>query len=91
MGNLHICEATINAERSLHILKQQVLPSRLRHFQGRPCLFYYDNAEATFYIYAPVQICLALKMWSALWSAKYDHEGSNQADTEDLYTWKMAK
>ena len=39
MGNLHICEGTINAERYIQVLEQHMLPSKQRLFHGRPCLF----------------------------------------------------
>ena len=45
MGNLHICEGTINAERNIQVSEQHMLPSRQRLFQGHPCLFQQDNAE----------------------------------------------
>ena len=45
MGNLHICEGTINAERYMQVLGQHKLPSKQRLFQGCPCLFQQDNAE----------------------------------------------
>uniref|UniRef100_A0AAR2KV54 Tc1-like transposase DDE domain-containing protein n=1 Tax=Pygocentrus nattereri TaxID=42514 RepID=A0AAR2KV54_PYGNA len=45
MGNLHICEGTINAERYIQVLEQHMLPSKQRLFQGRPCLFQQDNAK----------------------------------------------
>lgn len=37
MGNLHICEGTINAET--------YVPSKQRLFHGRRCLFQQDNAK----------------------------------------------
>ena len=45
MGNLHICEGTINAERYIQVLEQHMLPSKQRLFHGRPCLFQQDNAK----------------------------------------------
>ncbi len=39
MGNLHICEGTIYAERYIQVLEQNMLPSMRRLFQGHPCLF----------------------------------------------------
>uniref|UniRef100_A0A3B4CCP3 Tc1-like transposase DDE domain-containing protein n=1 Tax=Pygocentrus nattereri TaxID=42514 RepID=A0A3B4CCP3_PYGNA len=45
MGNLHICEGTINAERYIKVLEQHMLPSKQRLFQGRPCSFQQDNAK----------------------------------------------
>ena len=45
MGNLRICEGTINAERYLQVLEQHMLPSKQRLFHGRPCLFQQDNAN----------------------------------------------
>lgn len=45
MGNLHICEGTINAERYIQVLEQHMLPSKRRLFHGRPCLFQQDNAK----------------------------------------------
>uniref|UniRef100_A0AAR2M5U8 Tc1-like transposase DDE domain-containing protein n=1 Tax=Pygocentrus nattereri TaxID=42514 RepID=A0AAR2M5U8_PYGNA len=45
MGNLHICEGTINAERYIQVLEQHMLPSNQCLFQGRPCLFQQDNAK----------------------------------------------
>ena len=45
MGNLHICEGTINAERYIQVLEQHMLPSKQRIFHGCPCLFQQDNAK----------------------------------------------
>ncbi len=45
MGSLHIWKGTINAERYIQVLKQHMLPSRRRLFQGRPCIFQHDNAR----------------------------------------------
>ena len=45
MGNLHICEGTINAERYIQVLEQHMLPSKQHLFHGRPCLFQQDNAK----------------------------------------------
>ena len=45
MGNLHICEGTINAERYIQVLEQHIVPSKRRLFQGRSCLFQQDNAK----------------------------------------------
>ena len=45
MGNLHICEGTISAERYVQVLEQHMLPSKQRLFQRRPCLFIQDNAK----------------------------------------------
>uniref|UniRef100_A0AAR2J834 Transposase Tc1-like domain-containing protein n=1 Tax=Pygocentrus nattereri TaxID=42514 RepID=A0AAR2J834_PYGNA len=39
MGNLHICEGTINAERYIQVLEQHMLPSKQRLFQGHPAYF----------------------------------------------------
>ncbi len=39
MGNLHVLEGTMNAERYIKVLEQHMLPSRRRLFQGRPCVF----------------------------------------------------
>ncbi len=39
MGSLHVLEGTMNAERYIKVLKQHMLPSRWRLFQGRPCVF----------------------------------------------------
>lgn len=44
-GNLHFCDGTINAEKYISVLEEQMLPSRRRLFQGRPCLFQQDNAK----------------------------------------------
>ncbi len=44
MGNLHICEGTINAERYIQVLEQYMLPSKQCLFQGHPCLFQ-DNSK----------------------------------------------
>ncbi|KAI5086023.1 hypothetical protein C0J45_23513, partial [Silurus meridionalis] len=43
MGSLHICKGIINAERYIQVLEQNMLPSRRRLFQGRPCIFQHDN------------------------------------------------
>ncbi len=45
VGSLHVLEGTMNAERYIKVLEQQMLPSRLRLFQGRPCVFQQDNAK----------------------------------------------
>ncbi|KAL6463867.1 hypothetical protein MHYP_G00282580 [Metynnis hypsauchen] len=45
MGNLHICEGTINAERYIQVLEQHMLPSKKYLLQGRLCLFQQDNAK----------------------------------------------
>ena len=45
MGNLHICEGTINAEKYIQILEKHMMPSKRRLFHGRPCLFQEDNAK----------------------------------------------
>ncbi len=45
MGSLHVLEDTMNAERYIKVLEQHMLPSRLRLFQGRPCVFQQDNAK----------------------------------------------
>ena len=46
MGNLHICESNINAERYIQVVEQPMLPSKQRLFHGRPCLFQQDNAKS---------------------------------------------
>uniref|UniRef100_A0A8C2KV30 Tc1-like transposase DDE domain-containing protein n=1 Tax=Cyprinus carpio TaxID=7962 RepID=A0A8C2KV30_CYPCA len=47
MGSLHIWKGTINAERYIQVLEQQMLPSRRRLFQGRPYfVFQHDLAPA---------------------------------------------
>lgn len=43
MGNLQICDGTVNAERYIQVLEQHMLPSKQRLFQGRPCLFQQDT------------------------------------------------
>ncbi len=45
MDSLHVLEGTMNAERYIKVLKQHMLPSRWRLFQGRPCVFQQDNAK----------------------------------------------
>ncbi len=45
MGSLHVLEGTMNAERYIKVFEQQMLPSRRRLFQGRPCVFQQDNAK----------------------------------------------
>ncbi len=45
MGCLHVLEGTMNAERYINVLEQNMLPSRWRLFQGRPCVFQQDNAK----------------------------------------------
>ncbi len=44
-GNLHFCDGTVNAEKYIEILEHNMLPSRRRLFQGRPCIFQQDNAK----------------------------------------------
>ncbi len=39
MGNLHVLEGTMNAQRYIKVLEQHMLPSRRCLFQGRPCVF----------------------------------------------------
>ena len=39
MGDLHICEGTIDAEAYVGILERYMLPSRTRLFPGTPWLF----------------------------------------------------
>lgn len=48
MGNLHICEVTINAEMYIQVLEQHMLPSRKRLVKGGPRLFQQDNSQTTF-------------------------------------------
>uniref|UniRef100_A0A8C1J3L4 Tc1-like transposase DDE domain-containing protein n=1 Tax=Cyprinus carpio TaxID=7962 RepID=A0A8C1J3L4_CYPCA len=45
LGSLHIWRGTINAERSIQVLVQHMLPSRRHLLQGRPCIFQHDNAR----------------------------------------------
>ncbi len=45
MDSLHVLEGTMNAEWYIKILKQHMLPSRLRVFWGRPCVFQQDNEK----------------------------------------------
>lgn len=45
MGELHVCEGTIDSEAYIRILERHMLPSRRRLFPGRPCLFQQDNAR----------------------------------------------
>ena len=45
MGDLHICEGTIDAEAYVGILERHMLPSRRQLFPGTPCLFQQDNAR----------------------------------------------
>ena len=45
MGDLHICEGTIDAEAYVGILERHMLLSRRRLFPGTPCLFQQDNAR----------------------------------------------
>ena len=45
MGNLHICEGTIDVEAYAGILERHMLPSRWWLFWGTPCLFQQDNAR----------------------------------------------
>ena len=44
MGDLHICEDTIDAEDNVGILERHMLPSR-QLFPGTPCQFQQDNAR----------------------------------------------
>ncbi len=39
MGSLHVLEGTMNAERYIKVLEQDMLPSKWCLFQGRPCVF----------------------------------------------------
>ncbi len=45
MGSLHVLEGTMNTERYIKVLEQQMLPSRWRLFWGKPCVFQQDNAK----------------------------------------------
>ncbi len=45
MERLHVTEGTMNAERYIKVLEQNMLHSRRRLFQGRPCVFQQDNAK----------------------------------------------
>ena len=45
MGNLHISEGTISAEKYIQVLEQHMLRSKQRLFQGCHCLSMQDNAE----------------------------------------------
>ncbi len=45
MGNLHVLEGTMIAERYIKVLEQHMLPFRLRLFQERPCVFQQDNTN----------------------------------------------
>src|SRR4029434_8851544 len=47
-GNVHFCDATINAEKYIEILEQHMLPLRIHPFQGSPCIFQQDNAKPDF-------------------------------------------
>ena len=45
MGDLHICESTIDVEAYVGILERHMLPSRQQLFPETPCLFQQDNAR----------------------------------------------
>uniref|UniRef100_A0AAY4C9I9 Tc1-like transposase DDE domain-containing protein n=1 Tax=Denticeps clupeoides TaxID=299321 RepID=A0AAY4C9I9_9TELE len=45
MGSLYVWKGTINAEKYIQVLEQQMLPSRCYLFQGRPCIFQQDNTR----------------------------------------------
>ena len=45
MGDLHICEGTIDAEAYVGILETHMVPSRQHLFPGTPGLFQQDNAR----------------------------------------------
>ena len=45
MGDLHICEGTIDAEAYVRILERHMLPSRQLLFPGTLCPFLQDNAR----------------------------------------------
>ena len=45
MGDLHICDGTIDAEAYVGILERHMLPSTQSLFPGTPCLFQQDNAR----------------------------------------------
>ena len=45
MGDLHICEGTIDAEAYIGILERHMQKARQRLFPGTPCLFQQDNAR----------------------------------------------
>ncbi len=45
MGSLHVLEGTMNTERYIKVLEQQIFPSRWRLFWGKPCVFQQDNAK----------------------------------------------
>ena len=46
LGDLHICEDTIDEEAYVGILERQMLPSRQLLFTGTPCLFQQDRLHA---------------------------------------------
>ena len=78
MGDLHICEDTIDAEAYVEILERHMLLSRP---PGTPCLFQQDNARphsarvTTLCLTGlpAVQICLLLKMYCASWRGESDN------------------
>ncbi len=45
MGSLHVLEGTMNAEKYIKVLEQQILSSRQCLFQERHCVFQQDNAK----------------------------------------------
>ncbi len=45
MGSLHVLEGTMNAEKYIKVLEQQILFSRQCLFQERHCVFQQDNAK----------------------------------------------
>lgn len=51
MGNLHICEGSINVEWYIQVLEQHILPSRQRLFQTT-LLISARQCQTTFYTYS---------------------------------------
>ena len=81
MGNLYICEGTINAERYMQVFEQHMLPSKQHLFQGHPCVFMHTMPSHILHV-----LRLPLIMCGTLWSAKYVSWGPRL-----LSNWSQAR
>ena len=83
MGNLHICEDTVDARRHIQVFEHRMLPSRKPFFQGRPCSFQEDKAKLHTW---PLQHnVLNLLLWEVLKSRFYTSCLHSQTHT---HTWE---
>ena len=88
MGSLHIWKGTINAETYIEVLKQHMLPSRQRLFQGRPCIFQQDNAKPhtasiTTAWLCRRRVCLQSRPFTKIHQHLAHHETKNKEEEEE--------